>query len=208
MAGFEFFERDLKLATAGMEPETISKALAAFSRQELKRVIAEGIASPIYDRYVNGVYNAPEEAVKAPGPIVYEFINWPLVINAALQELIRRSPRRSGRYAGSFVVVVGGRTVVTDYSRLRADAEVIIFNVQPYTRKTETGYNGPGKRHFELSKGALNRRFNGVFRFETKYVDVPGGINPLAPYKLRRTTRRRAAGTPLTYPAIIINPVS
>ncbi|MER9901606.1 hypothetical protein [Mesorhizobium sp. M0130] len=205
MAGFQFFERDLKLATAGMEPEAIDNALAAFAKAELARVIAEGIASSNYERYVNGVQGAPEEAVKSPGPIVYEFVNWPLIINAALQELVRRSPRRSGRYARSFVVVVGGRTVVTDYSRLRADAEVIIFNAQPYTRKTETGFNGSGKRHFDLSKGALNRRFNGAFKFETKYVDVPGGIDPLAPYKLKRTTRRRAAGTPLTYPALVIN---
>ncbi|MER9710173.1 hypothetical protein NKJ13_07875 [Mesorhizobium sp. M0174] len=205
MAGFQFFERDLKLATAGMEPEAINNALAAFAKQELARVIGEGIASSNYERYVNGVQGAPEEAVKAPGPIVYEFVNWPLIINAALQELIRRSPRRSGRYARSFVVVVGGRTVVTDYSRLRADAEVIIFNAQPYTRKTETGSNGQGKRHFDLSKGALNRRFNSAFKFETKFVDVPGGIDPLAPYKLKRTTRRRAAGTPLTYPALVIN---
>ncbi len=95
--------------------------------------------------------------------------------------------------------------MVTDYSKLRPDAEIVILNVQPYTRKMETGYNGPGKRHFDLSKSALNRRFKGAFEFEMKYVDVPGGINPLVPYKLKRTTKRRAAGTPLTYPALIIN---
>lgn len=203
-AGFDLFDRDLKLATAGLEPEQINRALATFARQELAKVIAAG-ASPQYDKFVNGRQGAAEESVIVPGPIVYVFTNWPLVINTALAELKKRSPRRTGRYQNSFVVVVGGRTVVTDYSKLRPDAEVIIFNMQPYTRKTETGYNGPGKRHFDLSKSALNSRFKGAFEFEMKYVDVPGGIASGVPYLLKRTTKRRAAGTPLTYPALIIN---
>jgi hypothetical protein len=204
MAGMEFFERDLRIATAGLEPTQVNAALAKFARAELAKVLAAG-ASPQYDRYVNGRAGAAEESVIAPGPIVYYFTNWPLVINAALAELQRRAPRRSGRYAGSFIVVVGGRTVVTDYSKLRPDAEVVIFNARPQTRRIETGYNGPGKRHFDLSKVALNTRFKDGFKFEMKYVDVPGGIASGVPYLLKRTTKRRAAGTPLTYPALVIN---
>lgn len=204
MTGMDFFERDLRLATAGLEPQQINAALAKFARVELAKAIAAG-ASPQYERSVNGRIGAAEESVIAPGPIVYTFVNWSIAINAALAELQRRAPRRSGRYAGSFVVVVGGRTVVTDYSKLRPNAEIVIFSPMPYTRKIETGYNGPGARHFDLSKSALNRHFKGAFEFEMKYVDVPGGINPLVPYKLKRTTKRRAAGTPLTYPALIIN---
>lgn len=204
MPGMDFFERDLKLATAGLEPAQVDAALAKFARAELAKVIAGG-APRQYDKYVNGRQGAAEESVIAPGPILYVFTNWTLVINTALEELKKRSPRRTGRYQNSFIVVVGGRTVVTDYSKLRADAEVIIFSSAPYTRKIETGYNGPGKRHFDLTKSALNSRFKGAFEFEMKYVDVPGGINPLVPYKLKRTTKRRAAGTPLTYPALIIN---
>lgn len=202
--GFEFFERDLKIATAGLEPAQVNAALAQFARAELAKVIAAG-ASPQYERFVNGRAGATEESVQAPGPIVYVFTNWPLVINAALEELKKRAPRRSGRYAGSFVVVVGGRTVVTDFTHLRPDAELVILNTQPYTRKMETGHNGPGARHFDLSKAALNRRFKGAFRVEMKYVDVPGGIAARVPYLLKRTTKRRAAGTPLSYPALIIN---
>lgn len=204
MAGMDFFERDLKLATAGLEPAQVNAALAKFARAELAKVIAAG-ASPQYDRYVNGRLGATEESVIAPGPILYVFTNWTLVINSAMEELRKRAPRRTGRYAGSFVVIVGGRTVVTDYSRLRPDAEIVIFNPQPYTRKIETGYNGSGARHFDLSRRALNTRFKGAFEVEMRFVDVPGGINPLAPYKIKRTTKRRAAGTPITYPALIIN---
>jgi hypothetical protein len=206
MAGMEFFERDLRLATAGLEPAQVNAALAKFARAELGKAIAGG-ASPNYTKFVNGIEGAAEETVKVPNAILYEFVNWTLIINAALAELKKRSPRRTGRYANSFVVVVGGRTVVTDYSKIRPDGEVVIFNAYPSTRKIETGYNGGGARHFDLSRRALNSRFKGAFEFEMKYVDIPSGINPLAPYRLKRTTKRRAAGTPLTYPALIINAI-
>jgi hypothetical protein len=227
--GFEFFERDLRVATAGMEPEAINHAVAAFAREELKRVIAEGIASPDYQRYVNGVPGAPEEAYKAPGSIVYEFTNWPLVILAALTELQKRSPRKSGRFAGSFIVIVGGR-IVTDYRAIPAAAEVIIVNFQPYTRKAETGLLKQPKRYvFDGTKRVLNSRFNGVFKAETRFLNIGSGVHPEIPYILKGHVKVRAAaqnnrssafragratlssrketaaGQPLTYPAVVIN---
>ncbi|RWP64917.1 MAG: hypothetical protein EOR08_08360 [Mesorhizobium sp.] len=229
MAGFQFFERDLKLATAGMEPEAINRALAAFSKQEVKRVIAEGIASPNYERYVNGVPGATEDAVKAPGPIVYEFVNWPLVINAALDELKNRSPRKSGRFASSFIVIVARRLVVTDFTKLRGDAEIIITNFQPYVRKAEVGFLGiPAQRLFYGTARVMGSRFRGLFTFESKFLNVPAGIHAVMPYRLKgdgtirlavqnrrssafrsgRDTLKSKAGQQLTYPSIIINPVS
>jgi hypothetical protein len=204
MPGLEFFDREIKIATQGLELDQINKALAAYARQELAKAIAAG-APRQYQRFVNGHEGAAEESVVAPGPITYLFVNWGVVIPAALDELKKRSPRRTGRYMNSFVVVVGGRTVVTDYSKIRPDGEVIIFNAYPSTRKIETGNNGPGARHFDLARRALNSRFKGAFEVEMKYVDVPGGVAPGAPYILKRTTKRRSAGTPLTYPTLIIN---
>lgn len=228
-AGFEFFERDLRVATAGMEPDAINQAVAAFARQELRSVIAEGVASPDYERYVNGVAGAPEEAYRAPGAIVYEFTNWPLVINAALAELQKSAPRKSGRFAGSFIVISGGQ-IVTKYRSILADAEVIIVNFQPYTRKAETGLLKQPKRYvFDGTKRSLARRFSGVFRFETRFLNIASGIRPEIPYILKGHVRVRAAaqndrssafragrailasrkdtaaGQPLTYPAIVIN---
>lgn len=202
--GLEFFDREISIATAGISPENIAKELAKFARQELAKVIAAG-APRQFDTFVNGRQGAALESVIPPGPIVFQFVNWGVVIPAALDELKKRSPRRTGRYMNSFVVVVGGRTVVTDYSKIRPDSEVVIFNAYPSTRKIETGNNGPGARHFDLSRRALSSRFKGAFEFEMKYVDVPSGINPQVPYKLKRTTKRRSAGTPLSYPALIIN---
>lgn len=207
MAGLEFFDRELRLATVGLEPEAINAALAKFARAELAKAISAG-ASPKYDKYVNGREGAQEETVRAPGPIVYEFVNWPLVINAALAELQKRSPRKSGRFASSFIVIVGGRVVVTDYTKLRADAEVIITNAQPYVRKAEVGKLGiPARRLFDGTKNSMSRRFKDVWRFETRFLEIKSGLHPLIPYRLKRGQGRkgREAGSAITYPAIVIN---
>lgn len=228
-AGFEFFERDLRVATTGMEPEAINQAVAAFAKQEVRRLISEGEAPPKYERYVNGIHGAQEEAYKAPGAIVYEFTNWPLVINAVLDELKKRGPNpRSGRFNQSYVVIVGGRVPVADYSNLRSDAEVIILNATPYSRKAEVGFLGiPEQRLFKGTQRVMGSRFGGAFTFQTKFVNVPAGINPMMPYILKgngqirlaarnrmssafragRETLKSKAGQQLTYPAIIINPV-
>jgi hypothetical protein len=193
MAGFEFFERDLKLATAGLEMEAISKALAAFSKAELARVIADGTASPIYDRYVNGVHNAPEDAVRAPGPIVYEFVNWPLIITTVLAELQKRSPRRSGRFADSFIVIAGGH-LVADLSTIPAAAEVIITNFQPYIRKVEGGLSGVKRRRvFDGTKNAMSYRYRDSFSFETRFLNIGGGVHPSIPYILKGGDQRTAS---------------
>lgn len=207
MAGFEAFDRQLVLATDSISPANVGKALAKFARQELAKAIAGG-ASPEYDTYVNGRKDAPLESVVPPGPIVFEFINWGLIIKTALDELIKRSPRRSGRYVSSFVVLANQRPV-TDYRSIDAEAEVIIFNARPYTRRIEVGANkSSGKRHFDQSKSALSRRFREAFTFETRFLDIRAGVHPLVPYVLKGSQGRRKdrqAGMPISYPAIVIN---
>lgn len=210
--GFEFFERDLKIATAGMDDDAINRAVAAFARQEVARVIAEGIASPDYQRFVNGVPDVPEEAYRAPGAILYEFLNWRLVIEAAIDELEKRSPRKTGLFASSFIVIAGGRTIVTDYSKIRPDAEIIITNTQPTVRKAEVGRLGiPEQRLFKGTARILQGRFGQAFTFEAKFLNVPAGIHPSMPYRLKgrgsrdRVSRRSGV---LSYPSIIINPVA
>lgn len=209
MAGLEFFDREIRLATAGLEPEAINAALAKFARAEVAKAVSAG-ASAKYDKFVNGREGAEEETVRAPGPIVYEFVNWPLVINAALAELKRRGPRRkTGRFESSYIVIAGGRVVVTDFTKLRSDAEIIILNTTPYTRKAEVGFLGiPEQRLFAGTARVMNSRFKGVFRFESKFLDVKSGLAPGLPYhlKTRRSKDRisRKSGV-LSYPSIIIN---
>lgn len=205
--GFEGFDRQIAFATEGLAPENIAKELAKFARMELGKAIAAG-ASPNYDRYVNGRQGAPEESVTIPGAILYVFSNWPLIINAAVAELQKRAPRRSGRLQVSFIVIANG-AVTTDYGRIPGEAEVIITNAMPYVRRIEVGANNSkGKRMFDLSRVALNRRFSSGFLFETRYLNIKAGLHPLIPYLLKGSQGRRKdrqAGQPISYPSIVIN---
>lgn len=218
MARFETFDRDIKVATADLDPAAISSALAQFAKQDVQRAIAAGEASERFDRYVNGRKGAAEETVRAPGPIVYEFIHWPRIVQMALAELVKRSPKRSGRYADSFFVLADSKPV-TDFAAIPIDAEVVIANAQPYTRKIEVGAMKMSvpPRHFDQAKSAMARAFgrDAGFNFETRFLNIPAGIHALVPYVLKggsgrrgRTDKDRRAGSKLTYPALVMNVVT
>jgi len=229
MARFETFDRDLRLAVADLAPDQINAALARFAREELAEAIRSGEGSPNFRRYVNGIEGAPEGAVKAPGPIIYEFIWWEPVILFALAELQKRSPRKSGRFASSFIVIVGGK-IIADFADVPAEAEVIITNFQPYVRKAEAGLLGvPRRRLFDGTKRLLNSRYGEVVQAETVFLSVGQGVHPAMPYilkggaplrmaaqsrqssafragrKYRASRKDTAAGQPLTYPSIVLN---
>lgn len=231
MNDFFAFSRNLRAATAGLEPEAIQRELAMFARAELAGAIASGEGSRAHERYVDGRKGASEDSVKVPGEIVYLFAHWRDVIEAAIAELVKRSPRKSGRYRASYIVVADGR-LVTDYEAIPAEAEVIIVNWQPYTRLLNAGAaKGTGRKHFDLAAKAMNRhsRFGNSFVTEHLYLNMPTGIHPAIPYVLKRDARlRRAktnrrssafrqgraflaqrkdlmAGVAITYPALVIN---
>lgn len=217
MAGFDAFDREIRLATEGISEDSIGRELAKLAKRELARAIADG-ASPIYERYVNSRPGVIEEEVIAPGPIVYEFALWEPVISFALDQLRKRSPVKTGQFRNSFIVIVG-ESIVTDFDAIPARAEVIITNFQPYVRKAEVGRLGiPARRIFDGTKRSLSARFGNqgrntpaAFRFETQFLSIGNGIHPSIPYVLKRSGRSRRkdrqAGQPITYPAIILNMV-
>ena len=210
----ETFDRDIKVATEGLSQAAVAAELAAFAKEELRKAIASGEASAIYDRYVNGVLDAPEESVIPPGPILYVFGYWSLIIRTALEELRRRVPVKTGRYAGGFIVLANG-VPVQKYADVPSDAEVVIFNARPYTRKMEVGANTTGKRHFANASQAVNRKFRGTAVSQLIFLNVQSGIHADVPYILRgsrsRSARRvrkdRQPGMPITYPALVLNMV-
>jgi hypothetical protein len=232
---FDAFDKELRLATQDLEPAAMQKALAAFAKQSLADVISSGQASANYNRYVNGQLGIAEELVDLPGPIVYEFSLWEPIITFAIDRLQKAAPRKSGRFAASFIVLAD-QQVVTDYDAISPGAEVIITNYQPYIRKVEGGQLGVARFSvFDGTKRALARQFGNdgrntaAFRFETQWLTVSTGVHAGMPYILKRGEKLRAAkqnmkssafrlgneflsrrksrqpGQPITYPAIIIN---
>lgn len=212
MSRFETFARDIKVATADIAPDQISAHLARYARQELAKEIKAGRATPTYGIFVNGRPGLPEEAVEAPGPIVYEFSWWRVVIRFALDFLVKNSPRKSGRFATSFIVIVGGK-VVTSFDQIPPSAEVVITNAQPYVRKVQVGamkMSVPPKI-FDKARSAVARKFGvQTFRYEVRFLDLAAGLHPLIPYRLKHSQGRRKdrqAGMPITYPSLILNMV-
>lgn len=217
MATFATFDQEIRMATEGISPEAVNRALADFALAQLHKAQASGSASKSYRLYVNDRPATSEYEVEAPGPILYLFSMWAEIIDYAISELKRRSPVRSGRFRDSFIVVVNG-DIVPSGRTIDATAEVIVTNFQPYIRKAEAGLLGT-KRFaiFDGTKRALTRRFGNEGRssfgylFETKWLSVGAGVHPGMPYILRHSQGRRKdrqAGMPITYPSIVMKMVT
>lgn len=197
MARPQAFERELKLATAGLEPAAIAGELAAFAKRSLAAAQQAGEAPERYVRIVNGRIGAPEESVIPPGPIIYDF-NWLAeVVEYGLAFAAARSPVRSGRYKRAWFAMVNGQRA-GNLTEIPGDAEVIITNDVPYARKIEVGHMKmqvpPGI--VEDTRQAIMRRFGNIVVVERKFVELAGA------YVLRRGRRR---GQRLTYPAVLIS---
>lgn len=213
MARLQTFAKDIQLATAGISPQNIARELALFAQSELAASIASGEGSPIYDRYVNGIKDAPESAVVPPGPIVYDFIWWQEIVEYALQHLVERSPVRSGGYKQSWFVLADG-SPVSDARDIPIGATVTIVNDQPYARKIDVGHMHMSVPPFliEEARQAVMRIFGNIITARRSLVDLPNaytlkgyfrrGVRPRARTKLRADTK---AGAKMTYPALILS---
>jgi len=195
------FERDLKVATAGLDERTLNALLARTARSALVDAVVKGEGSPSYIRSVNNIVGAPEDSVRAPGPIVYRFSWLESAARMALDYCIGRSPAASGRYRRSWFVLADNAKW-DERSPLRLDAQVIVTNDQPYHRKIEVGaMQMAGRPHIvEGAEKFIRAEFKGSIAAVTRYIELAGG------YRLRRSHGRRGrmAGDPLTYPALVL----
>lgn len=202
MARPQAFDRELRLAGAGLAPDVLQKQLAAFAKQELAKVQSSGEAPQHYVRAVNGRIGAPEESVELPGPIIYSFNVLPKVAEYALAFAKARSPVLSGRFKRSWFAMVNGR-LFTDFDSIPLDAELIITNDQPYSRKIEVGAMRmrvpPGV--VEDTRQAVMRRFGNIVTAQKRFIPLSGA------YVLRREGQRkdRTSGRQLLYPALVVS---
>lgn len=213
MARISTFARDLQMATAGIDPQSIARELAAFARRELSRVIQEGEGSERYNRYVNGRLGAQEETVVPPGPILYVFQWWREVVEFALQTAVERSPEKSGDYKKAwFIMTPGG--VIKSFDEIPINSTVILTNNQPYARKIDVGHMKmsvpPGV--IEDVRKRVMARFGNIVTAKRTMIPLPGGYilkgrfrrgyRPFARTKLRPDTQ---AGAQMTYPALVLS---
>lgn len=187
-----------------------------------QEVRAGNTPSSRYERYINGVINAPDSAATVPGEIKFNFQFWENVIPFCLDFAVRESPSDSGRYKKSWVALVDG--VVWDAAQaVPRGAIVTITNDQPYHRKIEVGhtkFNMPDSRIVERMRQAVLKEFRGLLEAQNKMIELTGPVSGHAaevPYELRgKFTRGRrvfsrkglrkdtAKGQKMKYPALVM----
>ena len=200
MARTNTFARDIKVATAGLEPEAISALLAKTAREALAEAQASGEFPDNYVTSVNGHVGARIESVTPPGPIVLTGIWWPEILSYGIVFAEDRSPVKSGRYKRSWFVMANGSQTI-DYAGIPVSAECIITNDQPYSRRIEIGrqkVNVPPGIVEDLVS-ALRRRFGDMISVQRKFINLEGA------YRLKGgRARRKRSEHVVTYPAAII----
>lgn len=203
--------RDQALSPAGL-----SLKLAAFARRSRDELIRDGEASPSFTTYVDGRRDAAEETVRPDGVILYAFNTLGLAAAFAITFCMARSPVDSGAYRSAWMVVVNGRVWSGDLNDIPANAEVMITNPLPYSRKIDVGHMRmrvpPGI--VEAARQQVLRRYPSLSA-ERALVTIPASLG--GGYVLRgrfRRGRRQHArqrlrsdtqkGAEMTYPALII----
>lgn len=223
-ARVEFSQRLITVGAQGLDDAEVSALLARTAREVLASAIADGSGSPVYRRFVNGAEGRPEESVKAPGPILYEFDWMQDVATYVLAFLRARSPRFRGHYQEHHFMMAQGRRIerVED---IPPGVELIITNDEPYARKIHVGAKGfrVSKGIYENARQALQSKFGELIYVELKFIQLPGGyvLRGRRPRKAAAQNRRSsvfraggqflaarkdtAEGQPMTYPALVIN---
>lgn len=185
--------------------DAVIAAVAAMSQQqviaEAKRLHADVMNSdpkPInFVRHVDGV-EAPEEALKPGGVIVYDYNRLDLIAKDALKLLRENSPVGSGRdphpgdYRDSHCLYLNTQKV-TDLSNWHPGDEVSITSTLPYARVIEIGKPGAaasaraarekkgggaikvGYHVYEKVAQALRREYAGTAFIEFTYRAVLSG---------------------------------
>lgn len=203
MARPQTFERDLRVATAGLEPDAVRALLVRTALAALSEAQGAGEFPTQYITSVNGRVGGKEQSVEPPGPIVYTAVWWPEILEYGLTFAAARSPVLSGRFKRSWFAMENG-SPVTNFAAIPLNAECIITNDQPYSRKIEVGH-----MHMSVPPGvvedlvsALRRKFGNLITVRRKFISLEGAY--LLKRGSRRQRRARQGGRILSYPAAVI----
>lgn len=207
-----------------LSPEAQSAALAKAAKDKLRDLIQSGRASDKFRRFVDGTEGLVEERVgPAPhGQIVYKFNSLGTVCTFALSFLVNRSPARSGRFRKGFYLGIDGKFV--QMAQFNPEAltvnvkEIVIGNVEPYSRKVDTQLIGNRKLSFSVPPGlfddavsAIKSRFGTLVDVKRVYTMRFPGQYILKQEQYHQSGKRagrarKRAGKPVESPALVITP--
>jgi hypothetical protein len=196
----DFLKQDLEKLTR----DELPKIHAQVARQLKGEVISRSPGAKV-TTIVDGRRGASEDQVKPFGVIVYRFAYWADVANWAIAKLQELSPVDTGVYRENWTIIVNGEEVGP--TQIPQDApSIAITNREPYHRKIYVGAKGFRTRAHFIDKVASQLRaspYGNQVQASVSFIDIPN------PYILRTNGGRkdRMAGTPITYPALILTPV-
>jgi hypothetical protein len=212
--------------------DAVTRAVVALTQPQIvaeaKRLHGEVMATdprPLnFVRHVDGV-EAPEEAVKPGGVIVYDYNRLDIIAKDALDLLRKESPVKSGDYVRSHTLFLN-LTPVDNLKDWKPGDEISITNTVVYSRVIETGKRGSKVVRFsvpphiyERVARALRSTYAGLADIQFTYRAVLGGgqIDQLTQgaTALKRGARGRFVGrggvrshnkAEVRWPTITINP--
>lgn len=203
---------NIRVITEDLMGPAASKALAGAHRkahEEIIRAKSGRVMRPSFEHIVDGRKGAPLDSVKPDGILVTNYDSRPEIVFATLAALTRNSPRLSGEYARSHIILVNGTQVSEVPSALAYSDVVTITNTVPYARRLEVGVSEDGTpfvvqvapRIYErTAKREIIPQFRQIADIRFAYVDISGA------YRRKRSggRRDRGVGSAIRYPAIII----
>lgn len=206
----EPIDRDIALLIDGeLSPEARSAVLAEYAEEQIAEVRDQNAQVlgqvPDYETIVDGRRGARPAAVRPDGVIVAEYDLLLELFAWIGAQLITHSPRRSGRYAASHILLADG--VEIDPNGVTPDAaEYVFVNAQPYARKIEDGLSSQAPDGvYQAVAAVANRRFGNIARAMFGYRELSSGaVSAWASGRFARS--RSQAQARLRQPAIIIRP--
>ena len=166
-----------------LSPAARSATLAEFARETLASAEETNAAAlghvPPHTTSVDGREGAAEESVRPDGEIAYEFNILEDLFAWIGEQLVTHSPRKTGRFADSFLFFADGVEIPWDQPAPPAERYTFI-NVQPYARKIERGESPQAPDGVFQSVATLaSRRFCNVARVSFSYEALLGGETAL-----------------------------
>jgi len=187
-----------------------ARAVGRFAREQLadaqatNRMILGRV--PPHKTFVDGREGARPEDVRPGGKIVFEFDLIEDVLRWIANELVLRSPFRTGQYARSHTLFADGREIRLG-EQIPFAMEYSFTNAVPYARKIEIGTTRAGRafviqvpnRIYERTARDARARFGNMAKISFTWRGVVGGAQPAAG---ARGTAHNKSG--VRFPTILI----
>lgn len=175
--------RDIEIAQiAGLSNEEKSAALAAFASEQIDEARqtnrrSSGADAP-YEVIVDGRLGAALSSVRPDGVIVANFDLISTALEWIGEQLILESPRLTGRFMRSWILLADGREI--ELGQAIPPAEDYAFvNTQPYSRKIDAGLSSQAPNGVVDGIAAVAAtRFGNMARVYSTFRELVGPDGP------------------------------